>query len=154
MIKYPAMSRARLKMLSDPGHIYAAYSRYCDWVKVGFTSKPVHHRLEAAASQYPEFAPFSLIGVTRATWSAEQQVHYLLSPFRHRRTGRTKELYPAVPSLVSLVEEIVSHPQWDRLPYEKWKPIIDWARRIAKAPANHDPAMEAFERFYADQRAA
>lgn len=140
-------------MLDGPGHLYAAYSRYCDWVKVGFSSK-LGDRLETINSQYAEFAPFSLIGTVPSTWSAEQQLHYLLAPFRHRRKGRTKELYPATPSLVEAVKAIVGNKQWERLSYEGWKPVIDWSRRAAKAPINQTEALRAFERFYAERRVA
>ena len=61
-----AQSVARLKMLRQPGHLYAAYSRYCDWLKVGFTSKGVRERIEGINYQYKDFAPFSLIGSAKS----------------------------------------------------------------------------------------
>jgi len=147
-----AQSEARLKMLSQPGHLYAAYSRYCDWIKIGFTLS-LEDRRKNLGHQYAEFAPFSLIGSTRSTWSAEQQVHGFLEPLRQRRTGRTKELYPAVPSVVAIVKQIMKHPQWGRLEWEQARTFREWTWKMAKAPVNQDEAIRCFDRFYAERRA-
>lgn len=148
-----AQSAARLRMLSQPGHLYAAYSRYCDWIKLGFTLS-LDNRLKSLAHQYDEFAPFSLIGSTRSTWSAEQQLHLLLGPFRQRQTGRTKELYPAVRSIVSTVKAVLKYPTWERLEWEQTREMLDWVHMAAKAPPNRDEALQCFDRFYAERRAA
>ncbi len=152
--KYPAMSVARLKMLKERGQLYAARSRYCDWIKIGFTSKSAQHRLEAAASQYPEFAPFTLMGSTLSIWDAEQQLHRTLAPFRQRQKGRTIELYPAVPSLVSAIEQILLNREWLPLNWQANREVREWAYRVAAHPTNRDEALEAFERFRHERSAA
>lgn len=153
-VRYPSMSKARLRMLREPGFLYAAHSRYCDWIKVGFTSKSAAERLDACNKQYAEFAPFSVIGSVRSTWDAEQQVHWMLSPFRQRRTGRTKELYPQSPLLLKAVRTILANPEWDRLPFDEAREIIAWARRMAAHPAIQQPALESYELLAWQRRAA
>jgi len=149
-VRYPKMSEARLKMLYEPGHIYAAYSRYCDWIKLGFSSK-IDERLEAIEKQYAEFAPFSLIGVTASTHRAEQQLHRAFAPFRQRRNGRTRELYPAVQPLVQSIKNLVSWREWKPMEGERWLALYRWARDAADNPANRVEAIISFERYYAER---
>lgn len=152
-VRYPKMSEARRKMLTDPGWLYAARSRYCDWIKIGFTSKSAKVRLAACNNQYAEFAPFSLIRAIPSTWAAEQQLHYLLAPFRQRHKGRTAELYPAVPALVAGINIIFSNSRWDRMSYDEWRHIIEWSRRAAQHPLNRERALESFELYRAERGA-
>lgn len=153
VVRYPRISEARKAMLRGPGHLYAARSRYCDWIKVGFTAKTATVRLEACNERYAEFAPFSLIAAIPSTWSAEQQLHRVLAPFRQRQTGRTKELYPAVPSLVMAVNGIFRNKRWDPLDFDEWVEWSRWGRRIAEHPRNREPALESFELFRAERAA-
>jgi len=145
-----AQSIARMKMLTEPGHLYAVYSRYCDWVKIGFSTK-VDERLENIAHQYDEFAPFTLIGKTVSTYRAEQQLHRALEPFRQRHTGRTRELYPAVPPLVQTVKNVLSWREWKPMPWEQWKRVSGWAREAARKPLVKTEAIISYERFYAER---
>lgn len=148
-LKYPKMSAARLKMLNEPGHIYAAYSRYCDWIKLGFTTK-LDQRLENLEHQYAEFAPFSLIGVTVSTHRAEQQLHRALAAFRQGQTGRTKELYPAVRPMVQTVKNLVSWREWKPMSADRWIGLRRWAWAESKQPFNRVEALLAFDRYYAE----
>lgn len=147
-----AQSIARQKMLTEPGHLYAVYSRYCDWIKLGFSSK-VEDRLEAIERQYAEFAPFSLIGKTVSTYRAEQQLHRVLEPFRQRRTGRTKELYPAVPPLVQTIKNVLTWREWKHMPGEQWLRVMRWAREAAANPAHRTEAIISYERYHAERMA-
>lgn len=145
-----AQSIARQKMLNEPGHLYAVYSRYCDWIKIGFSSK-VDDRLASIAHQYEEFAPFSLIGKTVSTYRAEQQLHRVLAPFRQREKGRTKELYPAVPPLVKTIENVLTWREWKPMPSDQWRRVGRWAYEAAKNPAHRAEAIISYERYYAER---
>lgn len=142
-----------MKMLRGPGWLYAARSRYCDWIKVGFTSKGATVRLDSCNKQYAEFAPFSLIGAVPSTWDAEQQWHRILAPFRQYQTGRTKELYPAVPALVRTIENLVQWTHWEPLKGEAYRETLHWALRVARHPINREPALESFRLFRAERAA-
>lgn len=152
-VRYPKMSEARRKMLTDSGWLYAARSRYCDWIKIGFTSKGAKVRLDSCNKQYAEFAPFSLIRAVSSTWRAEQQLHSVLAPFRQRNVGRTKELYPAVPSLVLLLENMLWRPRWDYVEWPKSRDFREWAHRHAAYPDNRQMALEYYELFRAERGA-
>ncbi|MBS0219162.1 MAG: hypothetical protein JSR91_00320 [Proteobacteria bacterium] len=151
--RYPAKSEARIRMLYEPGHLYAAYSRYCDWIKLGFTSKGAPNRLEGCAAQYAEFAPFSLIGVAKSTWRAEQQLHRLMRPFLQNKTASTAELYPAVPAVVEMVKFVLSHPTWSLVDLDRHRSIRDWVRVKAGHPLNRVLANESFSLFFAERSA-
>ena len=146
-----AQSIARMKMLREIGHLYVAYSRYCDWIKIGFTSKPVRERLDALENQYPLFGPFSLIGSTRSYWATEQAIHAALAPIRQRKTASTAELYPAVPALVSVVKKIVACREFGRIERNERVELRDWARKAAQHPLNRIEAEICFERFRFEQ---
>lgn len=138
-------------MLYEPGILYAAYSRYCDWVKIGFTSRSAGERLVECADRYFGFGPFSLIGSVKSTWSAEQQIHRILAPLRQRRTALTGELYPAVPSIVSFVGALLKNKDWEPLPWEQSREVRAWARRVASHPKNESEALKAFGVFRTQQ---
>jgi hypothetical protein len=146
-----AQSEARLRMLYSDGMIYAAYSRYCDWIKVGFTSKPVPERVEKLNSAYPVFAPFSLIGTTPGTHRVEQTIHRILKPLRLNRVADTGELYPASRSVVAFVTKMLSYDQ--RVPFrlEEWWELREWTKRAASHPINRVEAEVCFERFRYDR---
>jgi hypothetical protein len=141
-------------MLSEPGYLYAAYSRYCDWIKIGFTSKTGRQRLEAVDHQYPLFAPFTLIGSVPSLWRAEQQIHAFMEPFRQRHTAATRELYPATLTVVQVVKLIIAGR--DRPPFtaDQMREMRAWCRDRARHPLNQDEALQAFARFYAERKAA
>lgn len=151
-IKYPAMSAARIKMLYEPGILYAAYSRYCDWIKIGFTSKDAKTRREGIEAQYPTFAPFSLIGSARSTWRAEQQLHRLMTPFRQAKTASSAELYPAVPAVVEMVKFVLEEPTWGLVDLERHRRIRAWVRERAAHPLNRVLANESFSLFFDERR--
>lgn len=151
-IKYPAMSEARIKMLYEPGTLYAAYSRYCDWIKIGFTSKGALVRREGIAKQYPAFAPFCLIGTANSTWRAEQQLHRLMAPFRQAKTADTAELYPAVPAVVEMVKFVLEAPTWGLIDLERHRRIREWIRGKAGHPLNRVLANESFSLFFAERQ--
>lgn len=146
-------SHARLKMLNEPGHLYAAYSRYCDWVKIGFSSK-LGDRLEAINRQYAAFAPFSLIGSARSTWRAEQQVHRFLEPLRQRRVAATRELYPAIPTVISAIKAMLEGRERPTFTADQMRDLRAWGRKMAEHPLNRTPALEAFQIFAAERRTA
>lgn len=150
-IKYPAMSDARYKMLHEPGHIYVAHSRYCDWVKVGFSTK-ISDRLESINRQYADFAPFSSMGTVRSTWSAEQQLHRFAAPFRAGHTGRSKELYPSTPELLKLLRAILTYREWVRLPFDDYRKARDYYRWVATRPTVAVEAEIAFGRYFDERR--
>lgn len=153
-----AQSIARQKMLTEPGHLYAAYSRYCDWIKIGFTSKSVTERMEGINRAYPLFAPFSLIGSIRSTWDGEQQAHSILRPLRQGKKASTGELYPACPSVVLLVKNMLAKGDFRGLETNERLDLRLWVNRVARHPLNRVEAKLAFERFhferkpFADQR--
>lgn len=150
---YPSMSVARIKMLREPGHIYVAHSRYCDWIKLGFSSK-VDERLVAIESQYAEFAPFSLMGKVPSTWRAEQQLHRILAPFRARHTGRSKELYPSTPLLVKTLRDVLTWRKWEPVPFDRLRLMCAHYRGLAAKPLVALEAEVAFDRYYEERSAA
>jgi hypothetical protein len=158
-MKYPRMSAARQRVLTGPGHLYAAYSRYCDWVKIGFSTR-FKERLDEIDHAYPLFAPFSLIGATPSVYRVEQQVHRFLEPLRQRRTASTKELYPAMPSIVGTVKKLLAYDQSEPFSLEQMRDLREWGRRMAQHPLNRIEAEICFERFrferapFATRRAA
>ena len=145
-----AQSLARQKMLTGPGHLYAAYSRYCDWIKVGFTSKPVAERIEAINRQYAAFGPFTLIGSTRSLWAAEQQIHSWFRPFRQRNRGLTAELYPAAPALLKAIKQIIANRDWPGLEYPQSSIMREWSRKAAAHPINRAESVICFDRYHAE----
>lgn len=146
MVRYPKISHARHRMMSCTGSLYAAYSRYCDWIKVGFTLD-LSTRLENLGGQYEGFGPFSLIDSAVSTWSAEQQLHRSLEPFRQHRKGRSKELYPACPSAVEAIKRIVACRRWDRMSVDEYLEMIRWTRATAAAPLNRAESNITYERY-------
>lgn len=147
-------SQARLRMLQGPGRLYAAHSRYCDWIKLGFTSKPVPERLEGIDRQYAHFAPFSLIGSVPSLWAAEQQLHSWLAPFRRRNKAQTTELYPACASVSGVIKRVLANDEWTGLEYPESREVREWCRRVADHPLNRVEADVCFERFFAEQKLA
>jgi hypothetical protein len=145
-----AQSLARQKMLTGPGHLYAAYSRYCDWIKVGFTSKPVAERIAAINTQYAHFAPFSLIGSTHSTWDAEQQFHRCFGPLRRGQKALTGELYPAVPWFAGQVRNVLAHRHWPVMEAERAYRLRSHVRSIATEKLTALEAGLSFERFFAE----
>lgn len=149
-----AQSIARIRMLREPGHIYMAYSRYCDWIKVGFTSKAVAERLENVQRAYPDFAPFSLIGSVPSTWRAEQQLHRLFAPFRRHRKGLTAELYPATTPLVGTLKNVLTYREWKPIEgYSEIRRVLRWAHAAAQSPATRIEVILSYERFDANMSA-
>lgn len=100
-------SAARQRMLTQPGHLYAAYSRRECWIKVGF-SLNVQRRLVEINHRFKSLAPFHLIGTAAATYESERQMHRILRPYRCQAVGLSRELYLAVPSLEEIVKDAVS----------------------------------------------
>lgn len=143
-------SQARLKMLSEPGHLYAAYSRYCDWIKLGFTSKAAAERIDAINHQYAHFAPFSLIGFVRSTWRAEQQLHRCLAPLRGG-VAITAELYPATPALVQNIKALLTYRVWEKMPPERSIKLWRFARHAADQPLDGVEAKICMDRFRAER---
>ena len=90
-------------MLTQPGTLYAAYSRGKCWIKIGFTLD-LNRRLDGINHRFKSLAPFSVIGKAAAVYESERQMHRILKPFRCHATGLSRELYLAIPE----VEEIVS----------------------------------------------
>ncbi len=147
-------SAARIRMLREPGHLYMAYSRYCDWIKVGFTSKPVSERVANVQRAYPDFAPFSLIGSVPSTWRAEQQLHRLFAPFRRHRKGLTCELYPATMPLIGTLKNILTYREWKPVEgYQEIRRVVRWAREAADKPATRVEVILSYERFDANMAA-
>jgi hypothetical protein len=142
-------------MLREPGCLYVAYSRYCDWVKIGFTSKGVRERLEAINKQYADFAPFSLIGSVPSTWRAEQQIHRLFMPMRRYRKGLTCELYPATRPLVGTVKNILTYREWKVVEGRTdIRRIVRWAHAAGQSPSTKIEVVLAYERHDAEHRRA
>ena len=146
-----AQSEARMRMLYEPGILYAAYSRYCDWIKIGFTSRTAADRVDELNHAYPLFAPFSLIGSTPGTHNVEQALHRILVPLRLNRIASTGELYPASPSLRAFVDKMLQHDQTVPIDGEGRREMLDWARRAAAHPLNRVEAEMCFERFRRDR---
>jgi len=149
-----AQSIARLKMLREKGHLYVAYSRYCDWLKIGFTSQEVRARIDGINHQYKDFAPFSLIGSVESTWAAEQRLHRCLFAFRRQRRGLTSELYPAVTPLVRRMQAILQDGYWDIPDRDDTYDLVHWAMHTARAPLNDIELDITIERFDEERSAA
>lgn len=158
-MKYPRMSNARQRFLTGPGHLYAAYSRYCDWIKIGFSTR-LSERMDELNYAYPLFAPFSLIGATASRYRVEQQVHGFLTALRQRQTASTKELYPATPTVVGTVKKLLAHDQSAPFSIDQMCELREWGRRMAQHPLNRTEAEICFDRFrfertpFATKRAA
>jgi hypothetical protein len=110
-----AQSEARRRMLTQPGFLYAAYSRGGCWIKVGF-SLNVERRIERLNSHFKPLAPFKLIGATPSVYAAERQAHRILCAFRCYAVGLSRELYLAVPEVEKLVADMVKAPAAPPLP--------------------------------------
>lgn len=140
-------SQGRKRMLSDPGYLYAAYSRGECWIKVGF-SLNVPRRLGTLNSRFKQLAPFTLIGATLSLYRAERQIHRILLPFRDFHIGLSRELYLAVPALESAVKMVVAGV--DRPPMD-WRDVSDcvkWSRAQAR------PIRDDIRHFYRVARQA
>lgn len=125
-----AISEGRRRMLTQPGHLYAAYSRGECWIKVGF-SLDVDRRIYGLNSRFKQLAPFTLIGATPSLYRSERQLHRILRPFRDYQIGLSRELYLAVPALERLVRVVVDGV--DRPPLD-WSDLLEctrWARAQA-----------------------
>jgi hypothetical protein len=119
-------SEARKRMLTQPGHIYAAYSKGECWIKLGF-SLDVDRRLGEINSRFHQLAPFTLIGKTPSVYAAERQMHRILGPFRHRRIGLSRELYLAMPAVEKIVKAIVEGVDRPAMDYREVHVCATWA---------------------------
>lgn len=127
------------------GHIYACYSRYCDWIKLGFSVDP-QRRFRELNREHPNFAPFTPIGVTRGTLEAEQQIHRAMVPFRRLGWVGSYELYPASHSVVGVAKAIVANEVFWRINNGDMAVFERWAERAARHPLNRVIIRECFDR--------
>lgn len=125
-----AQSEARNRMLTEPGMLYAAYSRGECWIKLGF-SLNVERRLGEINHRFPQLAPFTLIGKTPSLYRVERQFHRILWPFRDHQVGLSRELYLAVPALANLVKMVVSGVDRPPLPWPQYRECSRWALQQA-----------------------
>lgn len=135
---------ARLRVITEPGHLYAAYSRDGDWIKVGFSTR-LSDRLKAIDHDFYG-GPFKFMGATPSVYRAEQQVHRALKPFLQRQSCHGRELYPNVPSLEQAVRAMVGGQSRPPFTLEEILDLMDWCRKAARHPANRDPALAALQR--------
>src|SRR5690242_17565898 len=122
-----AIAEGRRRMLTSPGHVYAAYSRGECWIKLGF-SLDVTRRIHDLNSRFKPLAPFTLIGTTPSTYRAERQLHRILQPFRDHQIGLSRELYLSVPALERVVREVVSSDDRPPLHWEDLLECTRWSR--------------------------
>lgn len=126
-------SEARNRMLTQPGHLYAAYSSGKCWIKVGF-SLNVPRRMGEINRRFPALAPFTLIGATPSVYSAERQMHRILSRFRFHAIGLSRELYLALPVVEKLVQTVVEGVDRPRLTLDEYIATSRWASECARKP--------------------
>jgi hypothetical protein len=125
-----AQSEARERMLTQPGHLYAAFSKGECWIKLGF-SLNVDRRIGEINRRFPQLAPFSLIGKTPSLYRAERQMHRILWPFREYQTGLSRELYLAVPAVQRIIKTVVTGVDRPPLDYQQVRECFDWALKQA-----------------------
>lgn len=128
-----------------PSYIYACYSRYCDWVKVGFSTRPQQRFLELNKS-YPAFAPFTPIGTVLGCIEAEQQFHRAMRPFRWRGGVGSIELYPATKSVLDIVRIVLGMTYYWPFDDLEMACFEDWAAHAARHPLNRVIIRECFDR--------
>jgi hypothetical protein len=126
----------------EPGHLYAARSLDGVWIKVGF-STCLQDRLKAINHEYSIGGRLSLIGATPSVFRAEQQIHRCLRPFLQGKQTQGRELYPAVPSLESVVSIVVSGRDRPPLDLDDYLDLARWCRSEARQPHNKLPALAA-----------
>lgn len=142
-----ARSEARDRMLTQPGHLYAAYSAGKCWIKVGF-SLNVERRLRDLNSRFAPLAPFSLIGKTPSLYRAEQQIHRTLSPFRFHAVGLSRELYLATPKLEEVVHAVVEKDDFPPLELDELLAGMRWARAYATRSGIRDHVRDLYRAAY------
>lgn len=130
-------SEARNRMLTQAGHLYAAYSKEQCWIKLGF-SLDVDRRLREINSRFPVLAPFSLIGSTPSVYEAERQMHRILAPFRHYAVGLSRELYLALPKVEELIKTVVGGRDRPPMTLEEVRLAARWSVAHACQPGMRD----------------
>lgn len=137
-------SEARDRMLTQPGHLYAAYSAGKCWIKVGF-SLNVDRRLRELNHRFPALAPFSLIGKTPSLYRAERQLHRTLAPFRFHAVGLSRELYLAIPKLEEVVQAVVAKDEFPPLTLDELLSGMRWARAYATRSGIRDHVRDLYQ---------
>jgi len=142
-----AHSEARMRMLTQPGHLYAAYSKGECWIKVGF-SLDVDRRLGEISHRFRHLAPFTLIGKTPSVYAAERQIHRILAPFRHHRIGLSRELYLAIPVVESVVKTVVAGIDRPEMDYRAVHECVKWAIKQAYVEPIPDLVRDLYRQAY------
>lgn len=148
-------SAARLRVVNEPGDLYAAESADGLWIKIGFSTR-LAERLKEIDGLY-EGAPFTLLGSTRSTYNMEQLIHRALRPFHHLHIAAGKELYPAAPAVRFVAERITAHETFDDVSLDDRLLFLRWCRAEAARGESRRAALtahrERFEKMWAAQDA-
>jgi hypothetical protein len=128
-------SKARLRVVSEKGHIYAAESADGTRIKIGFSTQ-LADRLKAINFDFPGSGPFKLLGSTVSTFRVEQQLHRAMRPFHQIHVNAGKELYPAAPAVLTVVEAVIAQPTLDVFPIDDLLAFRRWCRHQATLDEN------------------
>lgn len=130
-------------MLTEPGTLYAAYSRGKCWIKIGFTLD-MNRRLDGLNHRFKSLAPFSIIGKAAAVYESERQMHRILRPFRCLRVGLSRELYLAIPEVEEIVDASFANGSRPPLPLEE----VHWAARASINTVNRAGMRDGIRHVY------
>lgn len=133
---------ARRRVMTEPGHIYAAASADGKWIKIGF-SLDVADRIRGLNLEYKGDAEFTLIATTRSTYRTEQQMHRFMQPLHQVHIAAGKEFYPVMPAVQEVVKELIELPEQLEIDSDWYLHLLKWGRAAAKEGCNRLPALEA-----------
>lgn len=145
-------SRARLRVVTEKGDLYAASSADGLWIKIGFSTQ-LDSRLKALGLDFPGNGPFTLIGKTISTYRVETQLHRAMQPFHQIHIGAGKELYPACPAVRLIVGRLIVAREFlepiqldDLLHFRRWCRVqARLEKNSAVAHIAHAPRFRAMD---------
>lgn len=147
-------SEARLRVVNEDGDLYAAQSADGVWVKIGFSTR-LADRLKSLSRDFPKAGPFRLLGQTISNYHAELQLHRAMHPFHQIRIASGKELYPACPAVLFIVNRvIIGRDRFDGIELDDLLPFRRWCRSQAKLEQNAAVARVAHAEQIAKNEAA
>lgn len=136
-------SAARLRVVSEKGDLYAAQSADGTRIKIGFSTR-LPDRLKALNFDFPSVGPFKFLGSTVSTYRVEQQLHRAMKPFHQIHINAGKELYPAAPAVVTVVEALIARPTLEPLSLDDLMAFRRWCRHQAALDENRSVARATY----------
>lgn len=143
-------SKARLRVVNEPGDLYAALTADGTRVKIGFSTR-LSERIKALNHDFPGDGPFKLIGSTRSTYRMEMRLQRAMQVFHRIYISAGKELYPASPAVLAIVRQLMSEPTLENVDLDEWLEFRRWCHVQASLPENERVARVVHAKRFAER---